>query len=185
MSTPCCRTSARCSTSARPCCGHQSTSAARGSVVGQQPVQHSPMGGMPSMQHPRHATLPSADFRRHKYNSIVAAAGEPQDADVKQCVYSLGQHADSAVATALRCVHYMCATTSYHCAYIGRWTPSTRRMSTDEARQLLGLASTSSFDQAMKARDKRMERYKDDPEKSMQVRHVGVVLQWRAWWSGG
>jgi hypothetical protein len=58
-------------------------------------------------------------------------------------------------------------------------------MSTDEARQLLGLASTSSFDQAMKARDKRMERYKDDPEKSMQVRHVGVVLQWRAWWSGG
>ena len=42
-------------------------------------------------------------------------------------------------------------------------------MNADEARQLLGLAPTSSFDQAMKARDKRMERYKDDPEKSMQV----------------
>ena len=46
---------------------------------------------------------------------------------------------------------------------------ATHRMNADEARQLLGLAPTSSFDQAMKARDKRMERYKDDPEKSMQV----------------
>ena len=49
-------------------------------------------------------------------------------------------------------------------------------MNTDEARELLGLAPTSSFDQAMKARDKRMERYKDDPEKSMQVRHRRVVM---------
>lgn len=43
------------------------------------------------------------------------------------------------------------------------------RMSTDEARELLGLAPTSSFDQAMKARNKRLERYKDDAEMSMQV----------------
>jgi hypothetical protein len=53
-------------------------------------------------------------------------------------------------------------------------------MNTDEARELLGLASTSSFDQAMKARDKRMERYKDDPEKSMQVCHCRVVTPLRA-----
>jgi Protein CHAPERONE-LIKE PROTEIN OF POR1-like len=50
-------------------------------------------------------------------------------------------------------------------------------MSTDEARELLGLAPTSNFDQAMKARDKRLERYRDDPEKSMQVCHRRCCMQ--------
>ena len=42
-------------------------------------------------------------------------------------------------------------------------------MSCDEAREMLGLAPTSSFDQAMKARNKKLERFKDDAERSMQV----------------
>jgi hypothetical protein len=88
---------------------------------------------MPNLQQQRHGTLQAPGSRRDKFSSITAAAGDSQDADVKQ-------------------------------------------MNTDEARELLGLAPTSSFDQAMKARDKRMERYKDDPEKSMQVEAAYDVL---------
>ncbi len=50
-------------------------------------------------------------------------------------------------------------------------------MTKDEALDLLGLASTSSFEQAMKAKNKRLERYKDDAEKSMQVTQLCGIGQ--------
>lgn len=90
MSTPCCRMSGPCCNSARPCHAYQNTSgAAKSSIAGQLSAQHSTIGGMPNLQQHRHGTLQAPDSRRDKFSSIIAAAGDSQDADVKQCVTSL------------------------------------------------------------------------------------------------
>jgi hypothetical protein len=49
-------------------------------------------------------------------------------------------------------------------------------MTKDEALDLLGLASTSSFEQAMKAKNKRLERWRDDAEMCNQIETAYDVL---------
>jgi hypothetical protein len=90
MSTPCCRMFGPCSSAARPCHAYHTTSgAAKSSIAGQLSAQHSVVVGVPNLQQHRHGTLQAPGSRRDRFSSIIAAAGDSQDADVKQCVTSL------------------------------------------------------------------------------------------------
>ena len=93
MMSTCCRMSGPCSSCVRPChVYHTASGAAKSSVAGQLSAQHSTIVGMPNLQQQRHGTLQAPGSRRNKYSSIIVAAGDSQDADVKQCVTQARAH---------------------------------------------------------------------------------------------